>query len=249
MSFPAPAVRLVVPVINTACVSVIAPAVVNTRLPLIVEVPPLPNVNAPMSFNVTLLPDTTRNSPPKLLALSSVMSFPAPAVSVLVPPTERVVPVAWVKPEPVAIRFPVILLPPNCKVVLSTMVRLSSCPLRALKETVEPNTLLKSPRMMLWFAAAAKLAAPAEVITPLCVIPALVEVADKLVLAVTVPRSSAVLFRITTRVPAALTEPTKLFSALFRITAPTGVPVTNPFAVAKNEAAPGAVITFALLNW
>jgi hypothetical protein len=86
-------------------------------------------------------------------------------------------------------------------------------------------------------------------ITPLWVIPALVDVATKLVLAVTAPRSSAVLSRITTRVPAALTAPPKVLSALFKTTAPTGVPVTNPFAVAKNEAAPGAVITFALLNW
>ena len=73
--------------------------------------------------------------------------------------------------------------------------------------------------------------------------------ATKLVLAVTVPRSNAPLFRITTRVPAALTEPPKLLSALFRITAPTGVPVANPLAVAKKEAAPGTVMTLALLNW
>ena len=177
------------------------------------------------------------------------MSFPAPAVSVLVPPTERVVPVAWVKPEPVAIRFPVILLPPNCKVVLSTMVRLSSCPLRALKETVEPNTLLESPRMMLWFAAAAKLAAPVEVITPLCVIPALVEVADKLVLAVTAPRSNAVLSRITTRVPVAATEPVKLLFALLIMTEPFGVPPLKAVLVARNVALPVTFINAAAVPW
>ena len=118
------------------------------------------------------------------------------------------------------------------------MVRLSSCPLRALKETVEPNTLLKSPRMMLWFAAAAKLAAPVEVITPLCVIPALVEVAVKLVLAVTAPKFSAVLSRITTRVPVAATDPTKILLALLIITAPLGVPPANAVEVARKVVFP-----------
>ena len=83
-------------------------------------------------------------------------------------------------------------------------------------------------------------------------IPSLVEVAAKLVLAVTVPKINAVLSRMITRVPAALTEPRKLLRALFRITAPTGVPVASPLAVLKKEAeeaTPGTVITLALLNW
>ena len=52
-----------------------------------------------------------------------------------------------------------------------------------------------------------------------------VEVAVKLVLAVTAPRFNGPLFRITTRVPVAATEPVKEFPKLLRITAPLGVPV------------------------
>ena len=103
--------------------------------------------------------------------------------------------------------------------------------------------------MMLWFAAAAKLAAPVEVITPLCVIPALVEVADKLVLAVTAPRSNAVLSRITTRVPVAATEPVKLLFALLIMTEPFGVPPLKAVLVARNVALPVTFINAAAVPW
>jgi hypothetical protein len=64
------------------------------------------------------------------------------------------------------------------------------------------------------------------------VIPALVEVAVRLVLADTAPRSNAPLSRITTRVPVAEIELAKALFALFRITEPFGVPPASAVAVA-----------------
>ena len=90
MSLAAPAVRLVVPVIANAPLSVIAPAAVTTRLPLMVDAPkPI----APVSFRVTLLALTIVTSPPKLFALFSVMSLAAPAVRLVVPPITSAPPV------------------------------------------------------------------------------------------------------------------------------------------------------------
>ena len=110
---------------------------------------PAPKRKAPVSCSVTLLPLTICTAPTKLLPKLKSMLLAAPAVSVLVPPTESVVPVAWVNPAPLAVRFPVILIAPNCKTVLSTTVRSSNCPLRALKDTVEPKTLPVFPKIML----------------------------------------------------------------------------------------------------
>jgi hypothetical protein len=62
----------------------------------------------------------------------------------------------------------------------------------------------------------------------------LLEVAARLVGAIMLPntRPPASLSRITTRVPAALTKPPKVFKALFRITEPTRVPLSVPVLVA-----------------
>ena len=188
-------------------------------------------ISGPLSNRLALQSERMRTCPLKLLLKVDKFSlFPDP-VELRSASAACKIPL-WVNPAPVAVKSPRIFNAWRLSAVESVTVTFSSCPLRALKETVEPNTLLKSPRMMLWFAAAAKLAAPVEVITPLCVIPALVEVADKLVLAVTAPRSSAVLFRIVTRVPVAVTVPVNEFKELFKVTTPLGVPPEAAVVVA-----------------
>ena len=59
-----------------------------------------------------------------------------------------------------------------------------------------------------------------------------VEVAVKLVLAVTAAKFSAVLFRIVTRVPVAVTVPVNEFKELFKVTTPLGVPPEAAVVVA-----------------
>ena len=79
----APAVSVVVPVISSFPLSLIAPPALRLRLPLTVEAP---RSIAPASFSVTFLPLTMLTAPLKLLlAVSSTMSLPAPAVSEVVP--------------------------------------------------------------------------------------------------------------------------------------------------------------------
>ena len=69
-----------------------------------------------------------------------------------------------------------------------------------------------------------KTALPATVTTPLSVRSPVIEVATRLVLAVTAPKSKAPLSRITTKVPVAATDPPKEFKALFKITGPLAIP-------------------------
>ena len=86
MSLAAPAPRLVVPAIERLPLSVIVPLAVTARLPLIVEAPRSMEL---VSTSVTFLPLTTLTEPVKSLALSSVMSLPEPAVSSVLPLTDR----------------------------------------------------------------------------------------------------------------------------------------------------------------
>ena len=81
-----PAASVVTPDTFSAPLSVIAPPAVTVRLPLIVEAPRSMEL---VSTSVTFLPLTTLTEPVKSLALSSVMSLPEPAVSSVLPLTDR----------------------------------------------------------------------------------------------------------------------------------------------------------------
>ena len=69
-----------------AALIVIFVVAVTRRLVAVTE----PSSIAFVSFNVTLLPETTDTTPPKSFALFSVMSLAAPAVRLVVPVTARV---------------------------------------------------------------------------------------------------------------------------------------------------------------
>ncbi len=107
MLFAAPGVSVVVPLTRSAPSSVILPLEVTTKSPEMAESPlALPKIMAFVSFKVTSWPLTTRTPPVKLLAASSTMLLPEPAVKSVVPPTvtapESLIPPAFA----VAERFP-----------------------------------------------------------------------------------------------------------------------------------------------
>ena len=96
MSFATPAASVVVPVTVAAPLWVRAPLVVTLRLPLTVEVP---NTRALASVSDTLFPLVIPTVLKLLPALVNVMSFAAPAASVVVPVT--VTAPLWVMAPPV----------------------------------------------------------------------------------------------------------------------------------------------------
>ena len=101
MLLPAPGVSEVEPVTEILPLSVIAPADVSTRFPVIATPP---KSIAPVSLRVAFAPFTIVTAPPKLFALSSVMLLPAPGVREVVPVMERL-PLSVMAPAAMTVRF------------------------------------------------------------------------------------------------------------------------------------------------
>ncbi len=112
---------------------------------------------APVSFRVTLLPETTVTAPPKLLALFRVMSLAAPAVSEVVVPTEKA-PLSVMAPAVVRVRLPLMLPAPRSRALMSPRATLA--PVRL---TAPPKSLFASVRVILLGPPAVRLEAPATV--------------------------------------------------------------------------------------
>ena len=230
MSLAAPAVRLVVPVIANAPLSVIAPAAVTTRSPLIVDAPkPI----APMSLRVTLSALTIVTSPPKLFALSSVMSLAAPAVRLVVPvianaPLSVIAPVAVTTRSPLMVDAPKPIAPVSLRVTLS-----------ALTIDTSPPKLFNWSSVMSLAAPAVRLVVPVIANAPLSVIaPAAVTTRSPLM--VDAPKISAFASVIATAFAPVLvsdTAPPKSFAACVRVIAALPVvtlvvpPITSAPAV------------------
>ena len=85
MELPSGTVKVASSVTCRSPLSVMPPPEVTSNVPLMVDRPP--RSMAPASVSTTLLPDTTVTAPLKLLpALARVMSLPAPALRLVMPP-------------------------------------------------------------------------------------------------------------------------------------------------------------------
>ena len=200
MSLATPAVSVVAPAMERLPLSVISALVVADRLPLIVDAPR--TMEPTSSISVTFRPLTTLTAPPNPLSLSSVMSFAAPAVSVVVPEI-TMSPLSVIEPLAVTVRLPLTVEAPRSMAPVSL-----SDTFRPLTTLTAPPKLLESLSVMSLAEPAVRVVVPATDRLPLSVIEPLA-VTARLPLIVEAPKSRpAMVLRVTFLPLTTLTAPT-----------------------------------------
>ena len=159
MLFAAPAASVAAPPITSVPLSVIAPAAVTPSVPVMLIAP---RSIAPVSFSAAFVPFVIATVE-KLFALSSVMLFAAPGVSVVVPVTASA-PLSVMFPAVTTVNVPLTVEAPR----ISAFASVTETLLPVVTANVEKSFAEFS--VMLFAAPAANVATPAIVSAPVWVI-------------------------------------------------------------------------------
>src|SRR3990167_7144978 len=198
----APAVKLDVLDAVSAPLCVMAPAVVTSNVPDIVDAP---KINAPASTIFTLLPDVIATVEKSLVEVSKVILFADPAASVATPVTANA-PLSVMAPAVVTSNVPLMVEAANSKALASFNVTLLPVVIPTLEKVFAASSVI------LFVDPAASVVAPVTANTPLSVIAPLA-VTDKSEEIVDAPKSIALVSTNVTLLPDVIATVAKAFDA------------------------------------